>query len=197
MAKKLEDKNIQLNDMDLILNPIRMRIIVFLSQNESATTQEIGESLSDIPPASLYRHIKKLHESGLIKIVKETKIRGTVRRSYQLDTKKIGQSAVSDSKEDTILFIYSLLMSIFANFQAYLEKEDSHMKKDGYVAHTTNWYMTKEELQMWVKRFQDLMQEMVKSTDPSPSEDKLLIQTSFFANPIIDKKQKSKPPKIN
>ena len=42
---------------DLLAHPVRLRIILALSQNEEMTAQQLGEALTDIPQATLYRHL--------------------------------------------------------------------------------------------------------------------------------------------
>ena len=64
--------------MKVIMNPIRQRIVQYLMIHGQGTSKEIMEELTDIPPASLYRHVKILAENGCIEIAEEHKIRGTV-----------------------------------------------------------------------------------------------------------------------
>ncbi len=68
---------------DLILHPIRLRILTAISSYRM-TAREIGEALPDIPQTTLYRHINTLMEGGLLKIVEEKPIRGTIERTYAL-----------------------------------------------------------------------------------------------------------------
>jgi len=45
---------------EIMLNPVRMRIIQELAVKQSTTTTELCEKISDIPRTTLYRHIKIL-----------------------------------------------------------------------------------------------------------------------------------------
>src|SRR4051794_12982276 len=69
--------------VDVILHPIRMRIIQSLI-NQQRTAQQLKELLPDIPQASLYRHLKRLVEAGVIHIIDEIPNRGTIERVYSL-----------------------------------------------------------------------------------------------------------------
>lgn len=64
----------------IIMNPVRQRIVQYLILHEEGTVSSIREELNDIPPASLYRHIKILYEAGGIEVVRERKVRGTVEK---------------------------------------------------------------------------------------------------------------------
>ncbi|MDZ7834458.1 MAG: helix-turn-helix domain-containing protein [Alkalibacterium sp.] len=70
--------------MDLVMHPIRMRIIQTLVINKNLSTQQISDYLPDVPQATLYRHINKLVEADFIKPVLENKVRGTVEKIYAL-----------------------------------------------------------------------------------------------------------------
>lgn len=65
-----------------LLNPVRMKVIQVISEKGSATPREIIEAVPGIPVASLYRHLKKLLEIGVLEVVSETPIRGTVEKTY-------------------------------------------------------------------------------------------------------------------
>jgi DNA-binding transcriptional ArsR family regulator len=70
--------------LELIMNPVRIRILTALS-NQKLNTHQIALEIPDIPQTTLYRQINILVENGLINVVEENPIRGTVERVYQLD----------------------------------------------------------------------------------------------------------------
>lgn len=63
---------------EIVMNPVRQRIFQYLLLHETGTVKEIRKALPDVPGASLYRHIKLLTESGILTVVGENRIRGTV-----------------------------------------------------------------------------------------------------------------------
>ena len=70
--------------VNLVLHPIRMRILMALAGREM-TAGQLGLILTDVPQATLYRHIKRLVDNGVLIVVHETPIRGTVEKVYTLD----------------------------------------------------------------------------------------------------------------
>ncbi len=69
--------------IDLILHPVRMRIILAIA-NRVLTTQQIADLLPDIAQTTLYRHINLLLEGGILRVVRESQVRGTVERELAL-----------------------------------------------------------------------------------------------------------------
>ena len=69
----------------VLMNPVRQRIFQYLLVHEKGTVKEMKKELSDIPNASLYRHIKILTDNSVITVVEENRIRGTIESVYQLN----------------------------------------------------------------------------------------------------------------
>jgi DNA-binding transcriptional ArsR family regulator len=67
----------------LILHPVRIQIITAMS-NQRMTAGELSEILPDIPQTTLYRHLNALLDGGVIQVVAENPVRGTVERVYAL-----------------------------------------------------------------------------------------------------------------
>lgn len=70
--------------IDACLNPVRQRILQVLIEKKEASAVQILEVLTDIPRASLYRHIKILADAGVIEAVREVPKRGSVEKFYAL-----------------------------------------------------------------------------------------------------------------
>lgn len=69
---------------DLLLHPVRLRIVqAFLGDRALTTTQLVAE-LDDVPAGSLYRHVALLTKAGVLQVVAERRVRGAVERTYTL-----------------------------------------------------------------------------------------------------------------
>ncbi|MCL6542543.1 MAG: helix-turn-helix domain-containing protein [Roseiflexus sp.] len=66
---------------DAINHPVRMRIFQLLYGNQLSIHQ-IADLLPDVPRPSLYRHVRKLQESGLIRVAAPRRINGIEERFY-------------------------------------------------------------------------------------------------------------------
>ncbi|MFK4852571.1 helix-turn-helix domain-containing protein [Microbacterium sp. ZW T6_19] len=68
---------------DVIMHPVRMRIIQQIGARELTTTA-LRETLPDVSTATLYRHVAALVDAGIVAVVGERKIRGAVERTLAL-----------------------------------------------------------------------------------------------------------------
>jgi DNA-binding transcriptional ArsR family regulator len=138
--------------VDLIFHPIRARIIVQLSGRQAAA-KELAQSMPDIPRTTLYRHLNALTEGGILNVVEENPIRGTVERVYALDRaaadltqEELGQMDKEDYERIFTLFATSLL----GDFSRYLnsrEPENIDLDADGIKFGKAMLYLSDEEFE--------------------------------------------------
>ena len=74
-----------MNKTELLIHPLRLRILQHLSVYKEATTNEIISVLPEVSKASVYNHIKLLESNHIIQVVHENRIRGTVEKTYALN----------------------------------------------------------------------------------------------------------------
>lgn len=127
--KKNETKEL----LDLVLHPVRMRILMLLTGSQGLTPQQIAERLQDIPQATLYRAISRLNQGGLICVVKEQPVRGTLEKVYALNqsAQQASQSPEESlaefnrlSKEEHLRFFTAFMMSALGDFSRYLDRSE-------------------------------------------------------------------------
>jgi DNA-binding transcriptional ArsR family regulator len=82
---KIDRKEISMpsRKADLMLHPLRLRNITAISGSRM-TAKDLAEIISDVPQATLYRHINALTEGEILKVVEENPVRGTLERVYAL-----------------------------------------------------------------------------------------------------------------
>lgn len=69
---------------DLLLHPVRLRIVKAFLGDRALTTGQLAAELDDVPPGSLYRHVALLTNAGVLQVVAERRVRGAVERTYTL-----------------------------------------------------------------------------------------------------------------
>ncbi|MFD1705175.1 helix-turn-helix domain-containing protein [Siminovitchia sediminis] len=133
---------------DFILHPVRMRIIQTLLSGKTLTARQISGNLSDVPQATLYRHLKKLLEANIVEVVQENPIRGAVEKVYALHD----QAAVISAKdveewnaEDHIDAFMKFISVILADFERYVSQESFNMQEDGAGYRQVSFYASDEE----------------------------------------------------
>jgi DNA-binding transcriptional ArsR family regulator len=111
--------------LDLVLHPVRLRILVALAGGKGMTPLQIADQLHDIPQASLYRHINRMLKLNVLKVVEERPVRGTLEKVYALahdDGSLVSAEALSEmSKADHLRFFTSFVATLLDDFSRYLE----------------------------------------------------------------------------
>lgn len=69
---------------DLVLHPVRVRIVREFSDGRRLTSQDVAEAMPDLPPATLYRHISMLVEGGVLRVAEMRRARGAPERVLEL-----------------------------------------------------------------------------------------------------------------
>lgn len=78
---------------DLLLHPVRLRIVQAFLGDRALTTTQLRTELPDIPPASLYRHVARLVNAGVLAVVAQRRVRGALERTYVLRSSAAGIGA--------------------------------------------------------------------------------------------------------
>mgnify|MGYP000910849194 FL=1 len=111
--------------IDACLNPVRQRILQVLIEKKEASAAQILEVLTDIPRASLYRHIKILADAGVIEAVREVPKRGSVEKFYAL----AAPPADAKTNEGMNQMIQATLMLSDEEFTAFLAEYSQMLTK--------------------------------------------------------------------
>jgi DNA-binding transcriptional ArsR family regulator len=124
---------------NIFMNPVRQRIIQYLIVHDKGTVGDIRKRLSDVPIATLYRHIKILLENDYLEVIEEKPVRGTIEKTYCLTKISLEQ----DVNEISYL-VQSSLLSLMTSFQNYFIKEDCDPMKD-MISLTSSTLMLSDE----------------------------------------------------
>lgn len=141
----------------IIMNPIRQRIIQFLIIHEKGTTGEMKQELSDIPPASLYRHVKILFEAGCLEVVEEKKIRGTVQKTYRLAKNPMGDV----DQQDIRAIFRTGILSLMTTFERYFAQEGVDSQKDLLGLSTSTLMLTDEEYMDMMQKIGEIFSQVI------------------------------------
>jgi DNA-binding transcriptional ArsR family regulator len=71
---------------DLLLHPVRLRVVQAFLGGRELTTADLRAALPDVPAATLYRHVGTLAGAGVLEVVGERRVRGAAERTYRLRT---------------------------------------------------------------------------------------------------------------
>ncbi len=145
--------------VDIILHPVRMRIIQSLI-NQQMTAQQMKVLLPDIPQASLYRHIKKLVEAGVIHIIDEIPNRGTIEKIYSLqDPAKASippEKLNSFTKDEHMDLFFKFMANIMGEYERYLNQEKIDLASDGVSFRQTSVFLDDNEFVQFIKEISEV-----------------------------------------
>ena|GEM_PF-225423 len=138
--------------LDLLLHPVRMRIVHALSGGHARTTSELCARLPDVPKTTVYRHVGLLAEGGILEVAGEQRVHGAVERHYRLrkDRAAIDAGAgASMSLDDHRRGFAAAMTALLAEFNAYLDRDGADPYAD-YVGYRqgTLWLSQDELVQM-------------------------------------------------
>lgn len=118
---------------DLLLHPVRLRIVQAFLGDRALTTSQLRAELSDIPGASLYRHVARLVEADVLRVVAERRVRGAVERTYVL---RIAAASIrpdeltSMSADDHRQAFMAFVAGLLADADRYLQRPDFDPLRD-------------------------------------------------------------------
>ncbi len=112
---------------DLLLHPVRMRVIQAFLGQRMLTVAELREELPDVPAASLYRHVGLLADGGVLDVVGERKVRGAVERSYRLAAEQLSpEDTAAMTAEDHRRAFTTFVGLLLGDFDRYLQQAGQH-----------------------------------------------------------------------
>lgn len=133
---------------DLILHPVRMRLILALAHRQPLSAQQLAEALPDVPQATLYRHLNRLYRAGIFAVVAERQVRGAVEKVYAFSPESVNVTQTdlaSASRDDHMRYFATFLASLMDEFARYLQQETINYEADGVGYRQVPLYLSDEE----------------------------------------------------
>lgn len=170
---------------DLILHPVRMRIIMALA-GEQMTARQIAALLPDVAPATLYRHLNTLTEGGILAVVEQHPVRGTVEKVYALASPQAAHLSQADTAsmdtEGLMHLFTAFVVTLLGDFSRYLGQANINLAKDGVGFHKYPLYLNDEEFMAFGKRLNELMVPFLENS-PSPDRRRRLFSLILMPDP--------------
>ena len=175
---------------ELIIHPIRLRILQLLS-TAPKTTAEIAVDMKDVPISSLYRHLRLLLEGRMINVHETRIVQGIQEKKYELaQTPRVRQEdLVGLTAEEHIHYFATYLVTLLQGFGRYLEAAsviDFAADRTGY---------TEVDIQASSEEFDALSLKLnttiVPLLDNSPAPDRRLRKLAIITFPLNLKGEQS------
>ncbi|MDE7327771.1 MAG: hypothetical protein K2N63_16085 [Lachnospiraceae bacterium] len=119
--------------MECITNPVKCKLLLEIYSQGQATAKHLSDTFVDIPQATLYCNLKKMLSDGMLKVIGETQIRGTVEKTYALTFNfNIDFDAILTENSGT-LYIHVLtqyFLGFAKQFLEYCKSPNINIKND-------------------------------------------------------------------
>ncbi|MFI9506299.1 helix-turn-helix domain-containing protein [Nocardia sp. NPDC052566] len=138
-----------MDTMELLVHPVRLRIVHAMSGEQILTTAQLCARLPDVSKATVYRHVELLAANGVLEVADEQRIRGAVERHYRLRRDRAvidPELAATATTADHRHIFASAMATLLAEFNAYLDTENADPAADlvGYRQHSI--WLSRDEL---------------------------------------------------
>jgi DNA-binding transcriptional ArsR family regulator len=166
---------------DTLLHPVRLRIVQALV-GRPLTTQQLKDVLSDVPQASLYRHVARLVDAGLVHVTDERVVRGGVERTYAVvdSAVELGPDAVaSATSDDHLRYFATFVGSLIAGFERYLRSIEAGRRPDSVLYEQIPLWLTDAELAEAATRWTELL-EPLRAHEPDGERRRRLLSLTLF-----------------
>jgi Helix-turn-helix domain len=147
---------------DVLLHPVRLRIVQAFLGDRALTTSALRDELADVPPASLYRHVARLVDAGVLMVVAERRVRGGVERTYVLRAagasmgpEEIAAMSAEDHRHAFMAFVAGLL----DHADRYLARGDVDPMRDGASYRLAGMWLDDAE-------FAEMLRDLVRVLQP-------------------------------
>jgi len=147
---------------DLLLHPVRLRIVEAFLGDRALTTSALAAELADVPPASLYRHVARLVKAGVLAIVAERRVRGALERTYvlrlsaaRISLDEVATMTADEHRQTFLAFVAGLL----GDFDRYIARDDADPLHDGVSFNAAAMWLDDTE-------FLDLLRDLARVLQP-------------------------------
>lgn len=163
---------------DLILHPVRMRMILALN-SQTLTPKQLAAELKDVAPATLYHHLNLLTDAGITRVVEERLVRGTLHEkvytlsdaSELLSLDEVAHASKDELRQSFLAFVSKLI----GDHARYLDcKEGNYYTDAGYHQHAV--YFSDEEFVQLSQEINATLLPWLKQT-PAPGRRRYLLTT--------------------
>ena len=170
---------------DLVLHPVRLRIIQALLGGRELTANQISAEIDDVSTATVRRHIATLEAGGMLRVADEQRVRGAMERTYALSAdarevtyEDLDRMTPAEHKRAFTAFVTGLLSS----FDRYIDRGDIDFLRDGVSYRHNALWLSDEELRELLTATRELYLPYA-ANGPGEGRVRRLMSTVMFPDP--------------
>ena len=146
---------------DLLLHPVRLRIVKAFLGDRALTIKQLGAEMPDVPAGSLYRHVARLADAGVLQVVAERQVRATIERTYALRVyaaqMQPDETAAMSLDEHVNAFL-AYVAGLLGDFDRYVATEPAAPGQDGAGYRVAAMWLTDAELGEYLRELGTISQ---------------------------------------
>ncbi|CAM4320480.1 helix-turn-helix domain-containing protein [Nocardia ninae] len=160
---------------ELLHQPVRWRIVQALI-GRTLTTAQLAEQLPDVAATTLYRHVGVLVEAGVLTVVGERRIRGTVERTYAIGSgaSDAGEGGVDPDQLRTMFTVF--VAGLAGDLDRYLSREEIAPERDGIAFRQTAVLLSDEGFTEFVTALGELLTRFA-ANEAAPGRTRRIVST--------------------
>jgi Helix-turn-helix domain len=162
---------------DLLLHPVRLRIVQAFLGDRALTTTQLRAELPDVPAGSLYRHVARLVDRGVLSVVGERRVRGAVERTYILRTAAahIGpaEAARMTADEHRAAFL-AFVAGLIGDADRYLARGAIDPARDGASYNLAAMWLDDAEFTVFLRELVTLVQPLLANAQKTGRKRRIL-----------------------
>ncbi|MFB9358022.1 helix-turn-helix domain-containing protein [Actinoplanes nipponensis] len=171
-----------MDTVNLLLHPVRLRIVHALSSGRVLTTGQLSAHLPDVPKVSVYRQVALLAEGGFLEVAGEQQVRGTVERRFRLRQHRpaiTAEAAAAMTTDDHRRGFAAAMAVLIAEFHAYLDRDGADPVADGVSYRQGTLWLSPGELAELSGRLLEVLREAF-AHEPAPGRRPYLLSPILF-----------------
>lgn len=170
-----------MNPLELMLHPVRLRIVHAMSDGRPRTTAELMERLPDVSKATMYRQVGVLADNEVLTVEREQRVHSVLERRYRLSQSStvIAADLLATMTTDDHRRLFGVAMAtLMAEFNAYLDRPDSDPVADRVSYLQATLWLSPEELSGF---FDEVRAALRSRMDNAPSAER----KPYLVSPVL------------
>ena len=174
-----------MDTIELLLHPVRLRIVHALSGGRTLTTAHLRARMPNVSKATMYRQVSLLVEGGILEVDHDEPVGGTIERWYRLRRSSvvITSDAAAASLDDYRRAFAAAVAALLGEFNAYLDRGHANPPVDavGFRQHAL-WLSPHERDELIGELRKAIVPQL--NNEPAPGRRQHLLSPILF--PIED-----------
>jgi Helix-turn-helix domain len=183
------------DQLDLLLHPVRMRLINAMAGALALTTSDLCAHMPDLPKATVYRHVARLVRGGVFEVVGERRVRGAVERQFRLAREQARidtETSRSMTLEDHRRGFTAATAALLVEFNHYLDQGGADPVEDGVSYRQGTFWLRRVDIARLHRDVTALLRKL--NHPPGKGRTPYLLSTILFpSGPVAGRNRGTRP----